>query len=472
MRFEELSQRKGGNIIKKIEEKYKVLKQIGSGMSCTVYLAEHKKLHSVCAVKCISKGKTNSSTFLREAEFLKDLNNLYAPILYDYEEDADYRYLIEEYIDGQSLYHLGKSQETISQSRLMEIAIKICEAIKWLHERKPYPVLYLDLKPEHVIFTTNGVKLVDFGGAVYLKGEKISGGVMGTAGFASPELLRGEQIDKRSDIYSVGAILYWLMTGRTVEYEEEFQPVGTFSGEWNAIVEKCIRNEAGERYSSVKYLIQDIQNVRQKRKRRQLDKSLRIAVTGSQSRVGTTHCAIGMCICYGRMGIRCIYEERNDSGAVQEIFLNSKEARERNGIYYLPGFQAIPKYGQAVCEEIDKKCMLIEDFGEFQSKRLNEYAEADCIIVIAGGKEWEIKQTKELIERYRKRKDMYYVLRTGSKSDFRKMKKMLMVNNLFPMPEYAQPFSVEKKEQDFYKALLGQIMTGMAERSENSEKMW
>lgn len=456
--------------VKIIGLKYNMLKQIGSGISSVVYLAEHKMLHHKCVIKCISKAKDNSSIFLREAEFLKNLNNLYAPILYDYEEDNNYWYLIEEYIDGQSLYNLGKSHGMISQSRLMEIAIKICEVIKWLHERKPYPVLYLDLKPEHIIFTGKGIKLLDFGSAVYLKGEKISGNVMGTVGFASPEQVRGEKIDQRSDIYSIGAVLYWLMTGDTAEGGESLNKVLGYTGKWNAIIRKCLAYEVEERYSSVKDLIKDIQDVKQREEKRQLSKSVRIAVTGSQNRVGTTHFAIGMSISCRKQGIQCLYEEKNDSGAIQEIFNNSRRVNEKNGIYYLPGFIAIPRYGQAVYEDLVDSSMLISDYGRFQDEKVAEYGQADCIIVVAGGKEWEIQQTKDLIERYRKRKNIFYVLRSGSTADFQRWKKELVVHNIFKMPEYEHPFSIGKQEQKFYKMLLDHIMVEIARSRKCSEE--
>ena len=166
-----------------------------------VYLAEHKKLHQTCAIKCISKRNGNGNTFLRETEFLRNLRSIYVPALYDYEEDTDYWYLIEEYIAGYSLKDLKQNQRFISQDKLMESAIRICEAVKWLHDRKPYPLLYLDLKPEHIIVSGDGLKLLDFGSAVYLKGNQMSGRVMGTVGFASPEQLQGSTIDLRSDIY-------------------------------------------------------------------------------------------------------------------------------------------------------------------------------------------------------------------------------------------------------------------------------
>ena len=118
MRFEKTVPKERRDIgVNVIEQKYTLQKQIGSGLSCVVYLAEHKKLHQTCAIKCISKRNGNGNTFLRETEFLRNLRSIYVPALYDYEEDTDYWYLIEEYIAGYSLKDLKQNQRFISQDK-------------------------------------------------------------------------------------------------------------------------------------------------------------------------------------------------------------------------------------------------------------------------------------------------------------------------------------------------------------------
>lgn len=452
------------------DEKYEILQLIGRGGSCTVYLAEHKRLHKKCVIKCIPGEEEKSNIILREAEVLKNLNYLYAPVLYDYAENAQVCYLVEEYIDGQSIHHLGKCQHMISQNRLMELAIKICEAVKWLHERKPYPVLYLDLKPEHIVLSGDRVKLVDFGSAVYLRGEKISGMITGTKGFASPEQERGKGVDERSDIYSIGAVLYWLMTKRIIVSDDDYQVVGYYTKAWNNIVKRCLEQEMGKRYGSVRELMTDLLQLQRSEPKGQLRESYVIAVTGCQNRVGTTHFSIGLCIACDKLGIDCLYEEKNDSGAVQEMFRHCRGVYEKKGIYYLPGFKASPRYGQAICEELSTSRIMVRDYGRFEPGRLDEYAKADCILVIAGGKEWEIQQTRELIERYRKRRDMHVVLRTSGSEDFRRIQKECGVQSMFLMPEYRQPFSIRKRELDFYKTLLERITSCPIRRLKGAEK--
>lgn len=472
LRFEKIVPKERGDIgVNVIEQKYTLQKQIGSGLSCVVYLAEHKKLHQTCAIKCISKRNGNGNTFLRETEFLRNLRSIYVPALYDYEEDTDYWYLIEEYIAGYSLKDLKQNQRFISQDKLMESAIRICEAVKWLHDRKPYPLLYLDLKPEHIIVSGDGLKLLDFGSAVYLKGNQMSGRVMGTVGFASPEQLQGSTIDLRSDIYSIGAVLYWLMTGEMVGDEGVSKKVSGYSKEWNAIISRCVEQDKNRRYASAGELLKDLQRMQKINNKGQFGKSLKIAVIGSQRRVGVTHFSIGLAMSSLQAGVPCLYEERNESGAIQELFSYSKKAREKEGIYYFPKFEAIPRYGNAVCTESYGECMFVYDYGVFREELVFEYEEADCVIAVTGGKEWERKQTKDLIERYRKRRNMYYVLRTGSKADFRIIAKELAIPAAFYMPDYGQPFSLGNREKHFYHKLLKQIHYDLGRRIEH-EKDW
>lgn len=434
-------------------------------------MAEHKKLQHLCAIKCISKTDRNGNSFLKETEFLKNLKSIYVPVLYDYEEDTQYWYLIEEYIAGNSLKNLKENQEFISQERLMTLAIKLCEAMQWLHERKPYPLLYLDLKPEHIIITEGGIKLLDFGAALYLKGKQMTGIVMGTKGFAAPEQMEGSGIDVRSDIYSIGAVFYWLMTGKVVGDEGILERVRGYSKDWTTVVEKCVWQDKKRRYRSVKELLEDIQGVQKKQAKRQLDKSLRIAVIGSQQRAGVTHFCIGLCISCMKNHRNCLYEEKNDSGAVQDIFRYFPKSREKEGVYYFAGLKVLPRYGSAIQIESTGEQISVLDYGVFQEELIAEYEEADCIIVVAGGKEWELRQTRELVERYRKRENIYYVLH-GSKKYFRKIQRELGLSEAFCMPCYENVFLIRKKERQFYENLLMRIMTNMTRSRNDSEKKW
>ena len=148
--------------------KYRVLRQLGGGASSQVYLAEHVKLKTYRAVKRISKAHPLQSQFRLEAKLLKNLSHPSIPIIYDIEEDESYFYMIEEYVEGESLQEYLLYHDTISQDYIMQLGIRLCEVFIYLHSRKPHPLCYKDLKPEHIIVCGNFVKIVDFGIASYI----------------------------------------------------------------------------------------------------------------------------------------------------------------------------------------------------------------------------------------------------------------------------------------------------------------
>lgn len=442
--------------VETIRRKYTLLEKLGEGLSCVVYLAEHKQLHHLCAVKCISKEICDREAFDREAKLLSSLNHFYFPVLYDCEEDEHCWYLIQEYITGQSFRSLKTRQEKISQEELIKMADNLCQVIRWLHERKPYPVLYLDLKPEHIIMTHEGVKLLDLGSAVYLRGKQVSGNVSGTAGFASPEQLRGDNIDERSDIYAIGAVLYWLMTGTVADYNRKPEDVPGYCSRFNGVIHRCLNPQADERYETVEKLQKDIQSISVRWKGR-LEKSLKIAVVASQPRAGATHFSISLCKACSTHGSAFLYEEKNDSGAVQAICEYGEQIKEKQGICYFRGLHLVPRYGQAVCEETYEYPVCVMDYGVIEKGRDKEYDGVECIIAVIGVKEWELHRAKELVERYRKRKDVYYVINAGSYRCFRKAVKSLHIKKAFYMPESGDPFLPGRKEKKFYRSLIKKI---------------
>lgn len=395
--------------------------------------------------------------FQREAGLLSNLKNIYVPILYDCEEDEEYWYLIQEYVTGQSMKDLRRQKNLISQKELTELAIKICDAMISLHSSKPNPVLYLDLKPEHIVLTGERVKLLDLGSAMYLRGSELMGTLSGTKGFAAPEQLQGGRVDCRSDIYSIGAVLYWLMTGETAGYEGRRSGIRGYSKEWNAILNKCLECDKRLRYESVSHLQRELRSIVSKNGT-QLHQSMKIAVVGSQSRVGVTHFCIGMALCCRKDGRTCLYEEKNDSGAVQQIFESTADAAEQDGIYYIQGMEAIPRYGQAVAQEAYSHQIILWDCGFASEMEDSCLEEADYIIAIAGGKEWEVRRTKELVERYRQRGNMCYVLRMGAGHSCKGMVRQLGIAQAFSMPEYGQTFQVTGTERRFYRKVLDYLM--------------
>ena len=145
------------------------------------------------------------SSILSEANILAKLRHPGIPIVYDIEEDEAFYYIIEEYVEGESLEKLLWNT-SVSQEYMIQIGIQLCGIVSFLHSQKPFPVLHQDLKPSHIIVCGNQVKLIDFGIASYITSRGKNYQNYGTKGFAAPEQYGEYELHTVSDIYAIGAI--------------------------------------------------------------------------------------------------------------------------------------------------------------------------------------------------------------------------------------------------------------------------
>lgn len=198
---------------------YAIEKKIGSGGMGTVYLGKHVETDQIVAVKVLpasfSRDEGAVARFSREIETLKQLSNPYVVELYDsgIDENETYFYAME-YVDGDTLSARLRQEKRIPWRKVIEISIQICAALKAAHDAG---FVHRDLKPSNLIFTQDGtVKLTDFGVAqVFASGRlTVTGGIIGTAEYMSPEQAEGKRATKKSDLYSLGAVMYAMLTGK------------------------------------------------------------------------------------------------------------------------------------------------------------------------------------------------------------------------------------------------------------------
>ena len=141
---------KGGEQVRKhlTIGKYQLCRLLGRGRSGTVYLAKHRDLEEYRAIKQVPKSRIDYAQFRKEALILKDIRHPGIPIVYDLEEDEDFCYLIEEYLEGDSLYALVSDMGHFSKAMTVQYGIQICHLVSVLHSASPIPILYLDLQPK------------------------------------------------------------------------------------------------------------------------------------------------------------------------------------------------------------------------------------------------------------------------------------------------------------------------------------
>jgi hypothetical protein len=207
-----------------LQGRYAIERLLGGGGMGMVYLARDQRLaNRPCAIKemvdhFIDQAQRIEANeyFAREADTLAQLKHQAIPAITDRFELANRHYLVMEYVEGRNLEEeLAARGEPLPEGLVIDIARQLCDVLAYLHGLAP-PIIYRDMKPSNVMLSPNGrVVLVDFGIARLFKAAR-KGTMIGTLGFAPPEQYQG-LVDPRSDIYSLGATLHYVLTGRDPE---------------------------------------------------------------------------------------------------------------------------------------------------------------------------------------------------------------------------------------------------------------
>ncbi|MDR2044362.1 MAG: serine/threonine protein kinase [Clostridium sp.] len=198
------------------ERFYEKLFPLGQGTDTEVYCVRQKYPHGTGSFPltertyaCKTSGQIKRLE--REARFLQAARHPLFPKWHDYWEAGGKGYLVMEYISGSTLEKLLKQRGSFPQKKALCIALELAAGLASLHGRTP-PLLYLDLKPANILIQDTGkVRLVDFGTVCLLSGRAEAAG---TPGYAAPEVLRTEAFSERTDVYSLGKVLHYMLTGK------------------------------------------------------------------------------------------------------------------------------------------------------------------------------------------------------------------------------------------------------------------
>jgi hypothetical protein len=201
-----------------LDDRYELGPVLGNGGMARVHEGLDRQLKRPVAVKVLSspfdRDKEFVERFRREAHAAARLNHPNIVAVYDSGSDDGTHYIVTELVEGETLADLQQREGALPPERVVEIARQVCHALEAAHEKG---VVHRDVKPGNVMITPQGrVKVVDFGIARAAGAESVTrtGLVMGSASYLSPEQARGEPGDERSDIYSLGCVLYQMLTGR------------------------------------------------------------------------------------------------------------------------------------------------------------------------------------------------------------------------------------------------------------------
>jgi len=260
---------------------YKILGKLGEGGMGVVYKAEDTKLKRTVALKFlppdISKDAEEKARFVHEAQAASALSHPNVTTIFGIEESSQGDFIVMEYIEGRTLKEIAGKKE-LKVKDVLDIGVQVCEGLTAAHEKG---IVHRDIKSSNVMLTAKGrVKIMDFGLAKRKDAERITKtpSTLGTIAYMSPEQASGEDVDRRSDIFSFGVVLYELLTGRlpfegehvaAVIYSvlnEEPQRIVRYnsqvSDKLEEVVFKALSKDRGERYQHIDDLMADLKHER------------------------------------------------------------------------------------------------------------------------------------------------------------------------------------------------------------------
>lgn len=440
-------------------QKYRILGLLGSGGNARVYLAEHIKLNSLRAIKYISKNHPLYDLQCKEALILKNLKHSNIPIIYDIEEDADGSYIVEQYLEGDTLKKYISSNGPLNEAEIIRLGLQLCDLIEYLHSIER-PVYYLDLKPDNLILAGRTLKLIDFGSAIYRDELTDRQCYFATKGYAAPELYNSSMIDERCDVYGIGMLLYFMATGIYISNErKEIDNIDCLvkcSARLKKIINNCLKFHPAQRYSSVCGLKRQLSAVRQKNQyQSEPDRTVKIAIAGAQSRIGVTHLSFRLSRYLRSLGCKSLYCEKNGSDCIWSVKNCYEEVDIRNTIYKIEGIHMLAG-SRAAGRDSEGYPYDIQDFGVLSEDNLADYLAADIKLLVLGVKDWELTCAQRVINMTAEYKEIAYLFNYIDGRQFQRMVRSMDHRKCYRIPYEPDPYAKmgQKSERDFFHELV------------------
>ncbi|MFA5479316.1 MAG: protein kinase [Candidatus Muiribacteriota bacterium] len=260
-----------------IRRRYDDIKELGKGGMGVVYKAKDKKLGRTVALKVMLSEFVNNkeavNRFLKEARAIAALNHPNIISIFDINSDKNV-FISMEYFEGENLKEIMIKDKIISVDKLLKFGEKICDGLQFAHDKG---IVHRDIKPENIMVDKKGnLKIMDFGLARIESEEGAkTGEILGTPYYMSPEQIKGDEVDNRTDIYSLGVTLYQLSTGKLPfsegdvkeKHVNEIPAIPSsinkkIQPEFDQIIMKCMAKRPEQRYSGMREIKADLKKLK------------------------------------------------------------------------------------------------------------------------------------------------------------------------------------------------------------------
>src|SRR5919112_2149029 len=259
--------------------RYRILRKLGSGGMANVYLAEDEELGRRVAIKILNERYANDESFIerfrREAKSAAGLSHPNIVSIYDRGQAEGTYYIAMEVIEGRSLKELILTRGPLPIGQAIAFTLEILDALRFAHR---HGIIHRDVKPHNILIGGERLKVTDFGIARAGASQMTeAGSIMGTAQYLSPEQARGAPVTASSDLYSVGIVLYEMLTGRVpFTGDSAIEIAMKHLNEWpkapsklrpeipediDRIVLRALAKAPEERYQSAEEFIEDLERV-------------------------------------------------------------------------------------------------------------------------------------------------------------------------------------------------------------------
>ena len=434
-------------------DRYELIQTIYSTDHTDVYLAKHRKLNDLRIIKRVKKrGLAGDMACFgsREADVLKGLRHPGIPVLYDYEEDESSLYLIEEYVRGMPLSDYLDWRNTISAEQICSFIVQLCLIIEYLHSREPFPILYQDLKPDHLYVCEDRLMLIDYGAALFEPRSGTAFQKFGTDGYIAPETAAFGSATVQTVIYQIGCIARELITRCRKPVPGEIKHLAAIALRRNPKYRPETVAQYREKWQRIKSITESAAAYPSR---------LHIVVTGISHSCGTTHIALSLTVFLNSIGYKACYTESPEGTVTSHLSRESPGFSEKELVIHHHRFMALVNTGEAVLPpDMPSDTSIVIDRGVLEDRCDNSLMnDADIILCVAGSRPWQDRQidtatipedTIVIVNPANRMAGRGFAMRTG---------RVVMG---FPMDP--DPFDLTRQKYKLFKKLLGIKKNGIA----------